>query len=256
MTANEYLQRAYGTALALFTVPKEIENWDACETGLYNELVIADLIEELQNSGMNAEAERLRLHWERKVLFFVNDRPDLFQSEYPFDSTGFEATHALAKYAIRHADAPGAEKQLGVAPQKAKEFMEKQMAANIFCRGWPETAYYLLGSDYRAGAGNSYTLSYMSQMGGWAVLDYALYHARNPDPYLRLGYASFLSSWALMNSGTPESNYGYWYPGKENDGGAGADSNPPLTVSHGSASRTIAVPGIIAARSTLDTAVR
>jgi hypothetical protein len=25
-----------------------------------------------------------------------------------------------------------------------------------------------------------------------------------------------------MNSGTPETNYGYWYPGKENDGGAGS----------------------------------
>jgi hypothetical protein len=25
-----------------------------------------------------------------------------------------------------------------------------------------------------------------------------------------------------MNTGTPESNYGYWYPGPENDGGAGS----------------------------------
>ena len=24
-----------------------------------------------------------------------------------------------------------------------------------------------------------------------------------------------------MNSGTPESNYGFWFPGKENDGAAG-----------------------------------
>src|SRR5262249_28113003 len=27
--------------------------------------------------------------------------------------------------------------------------------------------------------------------------------------------------WALINSGTEASNYGYWYPGKENDGAAG-----------------------------------
>jgi hypothetical protein len=160
------------------------------------------------------------------VLFFVNERPDLFQSEYPFDSTGFESSHALAKYALKHADASGKEEKIGLAPAKANEFMEKQMAANIFCRGWLEPAYYLLGSDYRASAGNSFTLSYMSQMGGWAVLDYALYYARDPSPYLRLGYASFLSSWALMNSGTAESNYGYWYPGKENDGGAGGGFEP------------------------------
>jgi hypothetical protein len=226
MTAKEYLQRAYGTALALFTVPMEIEKWEAYDTGLYNELVIPDLIDELQVAGMNAEADRLKEHWERKVRTFVNDKPDLFQSEYPFDSTGFEATHALAKYAIKHADPPGSEKKIRISQEKAREFMENQIAANIFCRGWLEPAYYLLGSDYRASAGNSYTLSYMSQMGGWSVLDYALYYARNPAPYLRLGYASFLSSWALMNTGTPQSNYGYWYPGKENDGGAGGGFEP------------------------------
>jgi hypothetical protein len=66
----------------------------------------------------------------------------------------------------------------------------------------------------------------MAQMGGWAVSDYALYFARDPVTYLRLGYASLLSSWALVNSGTPESNYGYWYPGKNNDGGAGGGFEP------------------------------
>jgi hypothetical protein len=48
----------------------------------------------------------------------------------------------------------------------------------------------------------------------------------DPSPYLRLGYESYLSAWALMNSGTPESNYGYWYPGKGNDGGAGGGFEP------------------------------
>jgi hypothetical protein len=66
----------------------------------------------------------------------------------------------------------------------------------------------------------------MSQMGGWSVLDYALHHAADFAPYLRLGYASSLSAWALLNSGTPQSNYGYWYPGVENDGGAGGGFEP------------------------------
>jgi len=57
-------------------------------------------------------------------------------------------------------------------------------------------------------------------------VDYAINFARDPIPYLRLGYASYLSSWALLNSGTAESNYGYWYPGKENDGGAGGGFEP------------------------------
>jgi hypothetical protein len=63
-------------------------------------------------------------------------------------------------------------------------------------------------------------------MGGWAISDYALYFAQDPATYMRLAYASYLSSWALLNSGTPESNYGYWYPGKENDGGASGGFEP------------------------------
>jgi len=225
LPATEYLRRAYGTAVALFTVPMEIERWSAYRTGLYNERVIVDLITDLQAAGLTKEAETLRGHWETKVKTFVNGQLNLFQSEYAFDSTGFEATHALARYAIEHADQPG-ENKSGIPLENAQRFMEKQMAANIFCRGWLEPAYYYLGSDYRGGGGNSFTLSYMSQMGGWSVLDYALNYAPRPDWYLRLGYASYLSAWALMNTGTPESNYGYWYPGKENDGGTGGGFEP------------------------------
>jgi hypothetical protein len=58
------------------------------------------------------------------------------------------------------------------------------------------------------------------------VLDCALNFATNAPPFLRLGYASYLSAWALMNTGTPESNYGYWFPGKANDGGAGGGFEP------------------------------
>jgi len=96
---------------------------------------------------------------------------------------------------------------------------------NVAARGW-EPAYYWLGSDYRASGNTAYTLSYMSQMGGWAIENYAIDFAKNPIPYLRLGYQSYLSSWVLLNSGTPESNYGYWFPGKENDGGAGGGFEP------------------------------
>ena len=225
LLAAEYLRRAYGTALAMFTVPLEIERWSAYETGFYNEVVMSDLIEELQAAGLAAEADQLRKHWERKVRFFVNGRPDLFRSEYAFDSTGFESTHALARYAVTHADAPGVTNS-GVTLEAARRFMEAQMSANLFCRGSIEPAYYYLGSDYRGRAGDAYTLTYMSQMGGWAVLDYALHFATNPAPYVRLGYASYLSAWALMNTGTAESNYGYWYPGKVNDCAAGGGFEP------------------------------
>jgi hypothetical protein len=72
----------------------------------------------------------------------------------------------------------------------------------------------------------SYLLSYMSQLGGWSILDYGLHFARDPTDYLRLGYASSLSSWALVNSGTEESGYGYWFPSKNNDGATGGGFMP------------------------------
>ena len=230
-----YLERAFGTAKAFFTVPLEIVKWSAFETGTYNELVIPSLIDALEENGHKAEANWLRAAWEKKVKHFINDHPYLFGSEYPFDSTGFESTHAFAKYAMAHALKPGEtlssetpadDFRRAVKYDDAQAFLEEQMKLNLACRGWLETAYYYLGSDYRGSGPSSYTLSYMAQMGGWAVSDYALYFAQDPFPYLRLGYASYLSSWALLNSGTAESNYGYWYPGKNNDGGAGGGFEP------------------------------
>ena len=230
-----YLERAFGTAKAFFTVPLKVVDWSAYRTGTYNELVIPHLIEALYANGRKDQGDWLKAEWEKKVKYFINDHPYLFGSEYPFDSTGFESTHAFAKYAMTHVLKPGE-----VAPANlpeddfrrqvkyadALEFLNEQMRLNLACRGWLETAYYLLGSDFRASGGASYTLSYMAQMGGWAVLDYALHYAQDPAPYLRLGYASYLSSWALLNSGTAECNYGYWYPGKNNDGGASGGFEP------------------------------
>jgi hypothetical protein len=226
LTAREYLERAFGTAKAMVVVPREVDGGGFDGTGFYNELVFLDIIRELEDNGLQAQADTLRGYWEKKVRYFVNQRANLFQSEYAFDTTGFESTEALAKYAVLRSDPQAAQPMAGVTPEKARAFLEKQMKANLFCRGCLTPAYYLLGSDIRGGGGNSYTLTYMSQMGGWGVLDYGLHFAADPADYLRLGYASILSSWALMNTGTPESNYGYWFPGKDKDGGAGGGFEP------------------------------
>jgi hypothetical protein len=235
LDADAYLERAFGTAKAFFTVPMEIVKWSAYDTGTYNEVVIPDLIQALDESGHKDQAAWLRAAWEKKVEHFINDHPYLFGSEYPFDSTGFESTHAFAKYAIGHvlqpgqtapASAPADDFRRVVKYDDASEFLNEQMKLNLACRGWLETAYFDLGSDYRASGNASYTLSYMAQMGGWGVVDYALYDAQDPATYMRLGFASYLSSWALLNSGTPESNYGAFYPGKDNDGGASGGYEP------------------------------
>lgn len=215
-----YLERAFGTALGMFTIPMRVTEWSAYETGFYNEVVIPQLLEELDLVGKHDEAAQLRMHWEKKVTFFVNGGPNLFGSEYAFDSTGFESTQAIARYALDHPTTPG------ITLQAAEKFSVTQIRANLFCRGVVEKAYYYYGSDYRAGAGDSFTLSYMSPMGGWGVLNHALYDRQEPDATIRLGYASYLSSWSLMNTGTRETGFGYWFPGEANDGGTGGGFEP------------------------------
>ncbi|MFZ0662260.1 MAG: DUF5695 domain-containing protein [Acidobacteriaceae bacterium] len=215
-----YLKRAYGTAIGMFTIPLEVAHWSAYKTGFYNELVIPQIIEELDLAGKHDQASRLRAQWEKKVASFIAGNPDLFSSEYAFDSTGFESTQAIARYALDHPSTPG------ITPEQTAKFDATQIRDNLFCRGVVEKAYYYYGSDYRAGAGDAYALSYMSPMGGWGVLNHALYDSPVPDATIRLGYASFLSSWSLMNTGTPESGFGYWFPGEANDGGTGGGFEP------------------------------
>jgi Family of unknown function (DUF5695) len=237
LDSKGYLERAFGTARAFFTVPMNLIKWSPYDTGTYNEIVIPDLIEALDQEGQHDEAAYLRGEWEKKVKYFINDHPYLYGSEYPYDTTGFESTAALARYAMARLQAPGAPPRTRTLPGQeafasqvkyddAKTFLDGQFALNVASRGWLETAYYDMGSDYRANGNISYTLSYMSQMGGWGILDYAYYQSPDPAKYLRLGYPSYLSSFALINSGTAESNYGYWYPGKDNDGGASGGFEP------------------------------
>ncbi|MDP6360206.1 MAG: hypothetical protein QF473_34135, partial [Planctomycetota bacterium] len=80
-------------------------------------------------------------------------------------------------------------------------------------RGWLEATYYQLGADP--------SMSYMAAMGGWGILDYALNFSDKPCDWLQLGYASYLSSWSLMNTGRPQTDYGFWSSGEHNDGAAG-----------------------------------
>lgn len=226
---QEYLELAYRTSVAYWTVPMEIERWSANSVPTMNEAFVPELIDALEKENRPEWADTLRAYWESKVVRFINRTPNnLFGSEFAFDSTGFESTQAFAKYAAERVIKPGEKMPDGlpeddfrrvVSYADAKTFHDFQMRLNIGDRGWIEPTYYQLGSDYRGGT--TYLLSYMSHLGGWGVLDEGLHFAADPTDYLRLGYASALSAWALMNTGTAESGYGYWFPAKENDGATG-----------------------------------
>lgn len=224
-TAQTYLQRAARTMIAMFTIPLELDDWSAFQTGLYNEMVIDDIIPALREEGMAHDALRLERLWQRKAYKFAEKTTDLFGSEYPFDTTGFESTAALANLALRLATPGTRMEDRDISPQKASVFLENQLQCNLACRGEMEMAYWWYGSDYR-GDNLHYTLSYMAQMGGWGLMDYALYHAKDPYPCLRLGYGSEMSSWALLNAGRAEDGYGWRFPGKEHDGAASGGYEP------------------------------
>ena len=224
LDAPTYLERAYRTAVAYWTVPMAVEKWSADAVGTMNEAFIPELIDTLEREGKQDWAHTLRGFWEGKVERFVMKTPNLYGSEFAFDSTGFESTGAFAHYAMTR-DTPAFRAR--VPEEASRRFMDFQLLLNLTVRGWIEPTYYQLGTDYRGNM--TYLLSYMSQLGGWAILDYALHFAADPTDYLRLGYASALSSWALVNSGTEGSGYGYWFPSKNNDGAAGGGFMPEAT---------------------------
>lgn len=238
-----YLKRAVETAKAFFKYPYEILPWyETYKWGCYNEGLLINLMKAMKaEGGYDADIQFLKAEWEKKVKYFIYDDPYPFRSEYAVDATAFETTYAIAKYAAENTLKPDTnlwfDKNLKkwyshpvIDTQKHAAFMEKQLLANIASRGWLEPTYYYMGSDFR-GSNDRYLLSYMAQMGGWGILDYGLTYAKDYSDYLQLGYASYLSSFALINSGDKESNYGYWFPGKENNGAAGWAFEPMLYAS-------------------------
>lgn len=245
-TADEYLRRAYGTAMAFYNVPYSINmskkywafsgwcDW-SYKLGVFHERVLIDIIKALESEGLKTEAATLRKEWEKKVKYFVYDTPYPYGSEMSIDATAFESTYAVAKYGLTHDIKPDSalwvDKNSGkvyshpkVEKQDFEEFMERQLYANLASRGVLQKSYYNYGSDMRGGGSMHYQLSYMSQLGGAPLLDYGLHFAAEPDTYLRWGYASLQSSWALINTG-------YWYPGKENVGAAGWAFEPCINAS-------------------------
>lgn len=229
LDAKGYLERAFQTAKAYFTYPYKILPWyETYKWGCYNELTIIPLIDALEKNGRKEDAAWLRNEWEKKVKYFVYDDPYPFRSEYSIDRTAFESSYAFAKYGATYPMKADRNLWYDVNKKKwyshprvsmndSRQFMDRQNEAGLAVRGWVNASYYNLGSDDSEGGG----LSYMARMGGWSILDYGLHFAAKPYDWIQLGYASYLSSFALMNTGNASSNYGFWFPGKENDGALG-----------------------------------
>ncbi len=105
LDAPTYLERAYRTAVAYWTVPMAVEKWSA-ERRRHDERGVHPGADRDARAGRQDRSgpTTLRGHWEGKVERFVMKTPNLYGSEFAFDSTGFESTGAFAKYALTRND--------------------------------------------------------------------------------------------------------------------------------------------------------
>lgn len=239
LDADGYLQRAYRTAMAFFEVPYNIEmgsqwafhgwcDW-AYKQGNFHERYLLDIVDALEENGYREAARRLRREWEKKVAYMIYEDPWPFGSEMFVDRTAFESSYYVAQYALQREMVPQEQfwydknrrkwySYTAYDPAEKHRFMRSQLDANLALRGILEPGYHSLGTAW---GGGSVTLDYMSQMGGVALLDYGVRFAEQPADFIRYGYNSLLSSWALMNTGDRSSDYGYWHKGVDRDGAVG-----------------------------------
>lgn len=244
LDADGYLKRAYRTAMAYFEVPYNIlmgkqwafHGWTdwAYKQGNFHERYLLDIINALQQKGRLKDAAKLRREWEKKVTYMVYEDPWPFGSEMFVDRTAFESSYYVAEYAKLNPIKP--EEQFWYDKNRKKwysytsfdtsmidRFMQNQLDGNLALRGLFEPGYANLGTAW---SGQYVNLDYMTQMGGVALLDYAYRFSDRPDRYINYGYNSLLASWALMNTGTKKTDFGYWYRGEQNDGAVGWAFSP------------------------------
>lgn len=244
LDADGYLERAYRTAMAYFEVPYNIlmgkqwafHGWTdwAYKQGNFHERYLLDIINALQQKGRLKDAAKLRREWEKKVTYMVYEDPWPFGSEMFVDRTAFESSYYVAEYAKLNPIKP--EEQFWYDKNRKKwysytsfdtsmidRFMQNQLDGNLALRGLFEPGYANLGTAW---SGQYVNLDYMTQMGGVALLDYAYRFSDRPDRYINYGYNSLLASWALMNTGTKKTDFGYWYRGEQNDGAVGWAFSP------------------------------
>ena len=244
LDADGYLERAYRTAMAYFEVPYNIlmgkqwafHGWTdwAYKQGNFHERYLLDIINALQQKGRLKDAAKLRREWEKKVTYMVYEDPWPFGSEMFVDRTAFESSYYVAEYAKLNPIKP--EEQFWYDKNRKRwysytsfdtsmidRFMQNQLDGNLALRGLFEPGYANLGTAW---SGQYVNLDYMTQMGGVALLDYAYRFSDRPDRYINYGYNSLLASWALMNTGTKKTDFGYWYRGEQNDGAVGWAFSP------------------------------
>lgn len=190
LDAGEYLRRAYDLMYTFFTkwmYPKgDPERGEGgIHFGNMGETEFFAIAEALKKEGFDSEYSWLKKQLDEKAEYFASEKYP-YSSESYFDTAAYEAVFAYARYA-GNASLAG-----------------EVMKTNIATRG-TTPVWYLYGSDLPS-QDKAVNLRYMTQLGGWSLMQYALEYSDAAEFDLQLAYGSYLAGWALINSG--------WYSDK------------------------------------------
>ncbi len=190
LTPEEYLQRAYDLAYTFFTqwmypLGMDYRGQGAIHYGNMGETMLPILAQTLLEEGMTEEGQWLQTQLDEKAEYY-RTAVYPYTSESAFDTAAYEAVYAYAKMA------------------GLEELAHEVTATNIATRG-QNPVWYLYGSDLPSQDGGV-TLRYMTQIGGWSLLDYTLNYSDNRAYDIRLAYGSYMAGWALINSGYYDDN--------------------------------------------------
>lgn len=204
LSADEYLKRAYDLAYTFFTAwmypagdPELGEG--AIHLGNMGETMLPFLEDALRAEGMMEEADWLAARLKEKAEYFTTASYPYSCEGFGLDTCAYEAIYAYARY---------------IGDDVLAERVTQVNRAN---RG-QTPVWYLYGSDC-PGQENKIRLRYMTQVGGWALLNETRELADDKATSIRLAYGSYLAGWALINTGyyddNPANKYasGWYYQG-------------------------------------------
>lgn len=190
LDSGEYLHRAYDLMYTFFTkwmYPKgdPVRGEGGIHFGNMGETEFFAIAEALKKEGFESEYRWLKKQLDEKAEYFADEKYP-YSSESYFDTAAYEAVFAYARYSGNTA----------LAGEVTK--------TNIATRG-TTPVWYLYGSDLPS-QDKAVNLRYMTQLGGWSLMQYALEYSDAAESDLQLAYGSYLAGWALINSG--------WYSDK------------------------------------------
>ena len=195
-TEKEYLLMAYEYTKAMFNYWMFPHGVGASEFGNMGEMTLPLFLSQtLKEEGYEEESAEMGAIFDKKAHYF-NSRQYPFGSEMVYDSTAFEAVYGYGKRI------------------KSDHIMGMAARASFANRG-KQPVWFLYNTDVRGGGDSNWNSSYMTQLGAWPIMDYALNQGHIEEARILSGYGALLSGWLIYNSG------GYWSEEAENSGATG-----------------------------------